>query len=81
MDQNLKYFFKFQIYDRSGAQLHPDEGFTGTEVPEEIVSANGEMQIRFVSGATESARGFSAVFSADCPELKTGEGMCNYNMG
>jgi hypothetical protein len=35
------------------------------------------MQIRFVSGATESARGFSAVFSADCPELKTGEGMYN----
>ena len=35
------------------------------------------MQIRFVSGATESARGFSAVFSADCPELKTGEGMSN----
>ena len=49
-------------------------------MPEEIVSANGEMQIRFVSGATESARGFSAVFSADCPELKTGEGMYNYDM-
>ena len=50
-------------------------------MPEEIVSANGEMQIRFVSGATESARGFSAVFSADCPELKTGEGMYNFNTG
>ena len=62
------------MYDRSGAQLHPDEGFTGSELPQEIVSANGEMQIRFVSDSLESGKGFSAVFSADCPDLKKGAG-------
>ena len=55
--------------------LHPDQGFTGSEVPQEILSADsGEMQIRFISDSLESSRGFSAIFSADCPTLNPGKG-------
>ena len=64
----------FQIFDASGTQLHPEGGFTGSELPQEIVSAFGEMQIRFVSDSLESSKGFSAVFSADCPDLVKGAG-------
>lgn len=55
--------------------LHPSEGFTGTDVPQQMISAeSGEMQIRFISDSLESSRGFSAVFSADCPDLVPGKG-------
>ena len=55
--------------------LHPSEGFTGTDVPQQMISAeSGEMQIRFTSDSLESSRGFSAVFSADCPDLVPGKG-------
>ena len=36
---------------------------------------SGEMQIRFKTDASKNARGFSAVFSADCPPLEAGEGV------
>lgn len=40
-----------------------------------VLSADsGEMQIRFISDALEASTGFSAVFSADCPNLEPGEG-------
>ena len=59
--------------------LHPSEGFTGTDVPQQMISAeSGEMQIRFISDSLESSRGFSAVFSADCPDLVPGKGKMNY---
>ena len=40
-----------------------------------VLSADsGEMHVRFATDALESATGFSAVFSADCPALQPGEG-------
>ena len=65
------------MYDgENGAQLHTtEEGYTGNQVPQEVLSvASGEMQIRFNSDSLESSKGFSAVFSADCPDLVPGKG-------
>jgi hypothetical protein len=55
--------------------LHPGNGFTGNQRPEDVLTADqGEMIIRFKTDALESSGGFSAVFSADCPQLVPGEG-------
>ena len=46
-----------------------------------VLSADsGEMQIRFISDALEASTGFSAVFSADCPNLEPGEGKIRFNV-
>jgi hypothetical protein len=55
--------------------LHPENGFTGSQRPDLVLSAEqGEMIIRFRTDSLLNAKGFSAVFSADCPPLVPGEG-------
>ena len=55
--------------------MHDGAGFTGSEVPNYMLSADsGEMQIRFSTDASKNGKGFSAVFSADCPPLQPGQG-------
>ena len=70
------FFSLFQVFSGEGGQaLHPDNGFTGPQRPDAILSAEeGELVIRFRTDSLQNARGFSAVFSADCPTLVPGEG-------
>ena len=70
----------FQVFDgEGGLRLHPEDGFTGGEVPSMVLSADsGEMHVRFATDALESAAGFSAIFSADCPALQPGEGKYDF---
>ena len=70
------FFLLFQVFSGEGGQaLHPDNGFTGPQRPDAILSAEeGELVIRFRTDSLQNARGFSAVFSADCPTLVPGEG-------
>lgn len=67
-----------QVYDGSsvsGLRLHSGNGFTGAATPKlTLTASSGEMLIRFVSDALHNAAGFSATFSADCPDLKPGLG-------
>lgn len=47
----------------------------GTAVPKiTLTASSGEMLIRFVSDSLHNANGFAATFSADCPDLRPGEG-------
>ena len=65
---------------QSGVQLHEGEGYTGSEAPDYMLTAeNGEMQIRFITDGSKNAGGFSVVFSADCPNLQSGEGTFDSN--
>ena len=70
--------FSLQVFNGEGGQaLHPDNGFTGSTRPELVLSAEeGEMVIKFRTDSLQNAKGFSAVFSADCPPLVPGEGNC-----
>lgn len=67
-----------QVYDgasTNGLRLHSGNGFTGGAVPKlTLTASSGEMLIKFISDALHSARGWSATFSADCPDLKPGVG-------
>lgn len=67
-----------QVFDGSSIsslRLHSGKGFTGTTVPKiTLTASSGEMLIRFVSDPLHNAAGFSATFSADCPDLKPGAG-------
>uniref|UniRef100_A0A1A9UCN5 Uncharacterized protein n=1 Tax=Glossina austeni TaxID=7395 RepID=A0A1A9UCN5_GLOAU len=67
-----------QVYDgssTSGLRLHSGNGFTGATVPKlTLTASSGEMLIKFTSDALHNAVGWSATFSADCPELKPGIG-------
>ena len=66
-----------QVYDGlNGLKLHPGDGFTGELTPELTLSAdNGELIIKFISTPTsEGNAGFSAIYSADCPQLDAGKG-------
>lgn len=67
-----------QVFDGSsisGLRLHSGNGFTGSTVPKlTLTASSGEMLIKFVSDSLHSANGWSATFSADCPDLKPGEG-------
>jgi len=70
---------RVEVYDgdptKSGLKLHPGNGFTGIDAidPDITLSAErGEMQVRMVTDATKGSTGFSAIFSADCPELLPG---------
>ncbi|XP_073822904.1 sushi, von Willebrand factor type A, EGF and pentraxin domain-containing protein uif isoform X2 [Musca autumnalis] len=67
-----------QVYDgssTSGLRLHSGDGFTGTAVPKlTLTASSGEMLIKFTSDALHNAAGWSATFSADCPELQPGIG-------
>ena len=79
---SLFYFFiLFLLYsqvfdgDSTGIKLYQGPDFTEANPTNFILSADsGEMQIRFKTDASKNARGFSAVFSADCPPLVAGEG-------
>lgn len=65
-----------QVYDGSsisGLRLHSGNGFTGATVPKiTLTASSGEMLIRFISDALHNGAGFSATFSADCPDLRPG---------
>lgn len=67
-----------QVYDGSsisGLRLHSGNGFSGSTIPKlTLTASSGEMLIRFVSDSLHNAAGFSATFSADCPDLKSGLG-------
>lgn len=67
-----------QVFDGSsisGLRLHPANGFTGTAIPKiTLTASSGEMLLRFVSDSLHNAAGFAATFSADCPDLRPGEG-------
>jgi hypothetical protein len=60
--------------ENGGRALHTEDGFTGSEVPAYSLSADaGEMVIEFSSDASsKGGRGFKAIFSADCPDLRAG---------
>lgn len=76
MKQNFIWTFFPQVFNgEGGAALHPETGFTGSQRPDLVLSAEeGEMVIRFRTDSTQNGKGFSAVFSADCPPLTPGEG-------
>ena len=58
-----------------GLQLHPGSGFTDEITPAITLTANtGRMLVKFISDGAEEAAGFSALYSADCPALKAGNG-------
>lgn len=67
-----------QIYDGSttnGLRLHSGNGFTGAQIPKlTLTASSGEILVKFNSDALHSSKGFSATFSADCPDLKPGAG-------
>lgn len=67
-----------QIFDGSttnGLRLHSGNGFTGAAIPKlTLTASSGEILVKFSSDALHSSRGFSATFSADCPDLKPGAG-------
>ncbi|TMW39648.1 hypothetical protein DOY81_015274, partial [Sarcophaga bullata] len=67
-----------QVFDgssTSGLRLHSGNGFTGTTAPKlTLTASSGEMLIKFTSDALHNAAGWSATFSADCPELQPGIG-------
>lgn len=67
-----------QIYDGSdpayAIPLHPSKGFSGSTKPSNLTltASSGKMVINFESNLLNSAKGWSARFSADCPPLKVG---------
>lgn len=67
-----------QVFDgasTSGLRLHSGNGFTGMAAPKiTLTASSGEMLIKFVTDALHNSVGWSATFSADCPELKPGTG-------
>ncbi|KAK6617037.1 hypothetical protein RUM44_005394 [Polyplax serrata] len=67
-----------QVYDgasTSGLRLHPGNGFTSNAIPRiTLTSSSGEMLVRFQTNALHSDKGWNAIFSADCPSLKPGDG-------
>ncbi|XP_074599235.1 sushi, von Willebrand factor type A, EGF and pentraxin domain-containing protein uif isoform X2 [Brevipalpus obovatus] len=68
-----------QIFDGNDPNyaipLHPSKGFSGRTKPENLTltASSGKMTIDFSSNLLNSAKGWSARFSADCPALKIGE--------
>ena len=74
---SIIHFINFQVFDgdSTGIKLYQGPDFTEADPTNFMLSADsGEMQIRFKTDASKNARGFSAVFSADCPPLQAGEG-------
>lgn len=67
-----------QIFDGSttnGLRLHSGNGFTGAQIPKlTLTASSGEILVKFTADSLHSSRGFSATFSADCPDLKPGAG-------
>lgn len=67
-----------QVFDGSsttGLRLHSGEGFTGNTRPKiTLTASSGEMLIKFATDALHNAEGWSATFSADCPNLQPGIG-------
>ncbi|KAG0433549.1 hypothetical protein HPB47_019805, partial [Ixodes persulcatus] len=68
-----------QIYDgpdtRNGIRLHPGQGYTGTNRPTlTLTASSGQMFVTFTSNPLNTAAGWLASFSADCPLLTVGEG-------
>lgn len=67
-----------QIYDGSttnGLRLHSGNGFTGAQIPRlTLTASSGEMLVKFSSDALHTGKGWTATFSADCPDLKSGAG-------
>lgn len=67
-----------QVYDgpsTAGLRLHSGNGFTGNSIPKlTLTASSGEMLIKFNSDPLHNAAGWAATFSADCPDLRPGEG-------
>lgn len=67
-----------QVFDgasTSGLRLHSGDGFTGSSAPKlTLTASSGQMLIKFVTDALHNDIGWSATFSADCPDLRPGQG-------
>lgn len=69
-----------QLFDghdsESGVPLHPTPGFNNDAKPTNLVltASSGKLAINFNSNALNNGKGWSAIFSADCPPLKIGRG-------
>ena len=67
-----------QIYDgvdtNTGIALHPNRGFSIKTKPVglTLTASSGRMLLFFKSNALTAGKGWSASFSADCPQLKIG---------
>ena len=56
-------------------KLHPGDGFTGDATPDLTLSADtGELRIKLITDSSQENAGFSAIYSADCPQLQPGAG-------
>uniref|UniRef100_A0A182Y3Y1 Notch n=1 Tax=Anopheles stephensi TaxID=30069 RepID=A0A182Y3Y1_ANOST len=67
-----------QVFDgpsTSGVRLHAGNGFTDSNAPKiTLTASSGKMLLKFITDALYNGKGWSAEFSADCPELKPGIG-------
>ncbi|XP_055948273.1 uncharacterized protein LOC129981454 isoform X2 [Argiope bruennichi] len=68
-----------QVYDgispESGVPLHPGSGFSGLTRPSiTMTSSSGNLLVLFASNPVNTARGWKASFSADCPQISVGNG-------
>lgn len=67
-----------QVFDgasTSGLRLHAGDGFNGAAAPKlTLTASSGQMLIKFVTDALHNEAGWSATFSADCPDLRPGQG-------
>ena len=82
-DLNIHPTDKIEVYDGlNGLPLHPADGFTGSETPDYVLTAEtGEMNVKFTSDAVKNQGGFAATFSADCPDLTLGRGVISSSLG
>ncbi|CAG7724478.1 unnamed protein product [Allacma fusca] len=67
-----------QVYDgpnTDSLRLHSGNGFSGRAIPKLTLTAeSGEMTVKFSTDSLRSRVGWRAVYSADCPVLKSGKG-------
>ncbi|XP_018027289.2 sushi, von Willebrand factor type A, EGF and pentraxin domain-containing protein 1, partial [Hyalella azteca] len=68
-----------QVYDGAertqAIRLHPGQGFSASNPPSMTLTADsGTMLLRFSSDPLRNAKGWAAKFSADCHQLRIGEG-------
>ena len=49
--------------NEEGEAVHSDDGFSGSNLPSDILATEGKLFIRFTSDATETDLGFKASFS------------------
>ncbi|KAG1655606.1 Fibropellin-1 [Nymphon striatum] len=68
-----------QVYDGSsesrGIKLHSNKGYTNSSMPRfTLTASSGQMFVQFITDPLRRAAGWKGLFSADCPEIKSGQG-------